>query len=238
MTCLKTSAVLVLAALLAFPALAQEGTPAPPPDSVDDAAVPESGTEAWEKVRIGLKAGATWSNLRGEFAFDDIGSVPFEGDFGFALGASVEIPIGTRWSVQPAAFLVRKFSAIRLDNADVVEGHKLSVNYIELPVLLKWYPGNRAGIQGNVVLGPMPSLRLAATRELRRGEFVIDEDASDIVNSLDWALVVGGGFEFDELLGAFTVDFRFTHGFRDIAATPSASAARWSVLQMVVGITL
>ena len=39
-------------------------------------------------------------------------------------------------------------------------------------------------------------------------------------------------------LGAFTVDIRYSHGLRDVAASPGTQAARWSVLQMVVGITL
>lgn len=230
----RASAILALASLFSLPALAQEASA---PDANGEP-VPVEEQAPWEDVRIGLKAGATWSNLRGEFAFPDLGSVPFEGDFGFAVGASIEIPIAAKWSIQPAAFLVRKFSAIRLETPDSVEGQKLGVNYVELPLLLKWYPGNRAGVQGNLVIGPMPSFRLSATREIRSGDVVSDVDANHLVNALDWAIVVGGGFEFDELLGAFTVDLRYTHGLRDIASTPSASASRWSVLQMVVGITL
>jgi hypothetical protein len=212
-------------------ALAQESAP----DAMEG---PAEGAESapWERVRIGLKAGATWSTLRGEFAFEEIGSVPFKGDFGFAVGVSAEIPVSTKLSLQPAAFLVRKLSRLEVDA--IQGGQKLSVNYLEFPLLLKWYPGNRAGVQGNIVIGPMPSLRTGATREIRLGNSIEDVDASDLVNGLDWAIVVGGGFEFDELLGAFTVDLRYSHGLRDVAAAPGEQAARWSVLQMVVGITL
>jgi hypothetical protein len=191
----------------------------------------------WEGVRFGLKAGATWSTLRGELTFDDTGNVPFSGDFGFAVGASVEIPISRKLSIQPAAFMVRKFSQIELKVPEVVERQKLGVNYLELPLLIKWYPGNRSGVQGNLAIGAMPSFRMGATREIRTGNAVADVDADSLVNEVDWAIVVGGGFEFAELWGAFTVDLRYSHGLRNIAAAEDAGPARWSVVQMVVGIT-
>jgi len=219
-------------AALPFAAQAQEAATLAQPG----AAPPEA--EPWERVRVGLKAGATWSTLRGEFVFPDLGTVPFTGDFGFAVGISVEIPVARNLSLQPAAFLVRKFSQLDLGGQEGLGRQKLSVNYVEFPLLLKWYPGSRAGVQGNLVIGPMPSLRTASTREIRVGDDVTDVDATDLVNEVDWAVVIGGGFEFDELLGAFTVDLRYSHGLRDISAVGGGTKGRWSVVQMVLGITL
>lgn len=203
----------------------------------EEAAPAEPQKQAWEAVRIGLKAGATWSTLRGNLEFEGVGSVGFKGDYGFFAGASVEIPIGPKLSLQPEASLVRKLSELALGVPKNVLRQKLSVNYMELPLLLKWYPGGRNGVQGNLVIGPMPSVRLGATIESRELGEITDIDAGKRVKATDWGMLIGGGFEFAESFASLTIDLRYAHGFRNIDNTGSGDEARWSVLQMLVGVT-
>lgn len=233
---LRVAVPFVIALCAAMPALAQE-EPAPAATAAGQPAAAEPEKPAWEAIRIGLKAGATWSTLRGSLEFEDVGSVGFKGDYGFYAGMSVEIPIGPKLSLQPEGSLVRKFSELSLGVPKNVLRQKLSVAYMELPLLLKWYPGDRKGVQGNLVIGPLPSVRLGATIETRRLGEITDTDAGTRVRATDWGVLIGGGFEFAESFASLTIDLRYAHGLRNIDNTDNSDTARWSVLQALVGVT-
>lgn len=228
-------AALLMSLLTAGVATAQEAEPEPVPAAA--AAQPGPERPKWERIRFGLKAGATWSTLRGQLEFENVGAVGFKGDFGFVAGASVEVPIGAKLALQPEAYLIRKFSELSLGVDKNVLRQKLSVNYAEFPLLLKWYPGGRAGVQGNVVVGPLASVRLGATIETRRLGTIIDTGADARIEGTDWGMLIGGGFEFAESFASLTVDLRYAHGFNNVDGTRSGALARWSVLQALVGIT-
>lgn len=213
--------------------LAQQGDP----DGADGAAVELALPDAEEpdRLRFLFRAGATWADLRGQLTFADIGVVPFEADFGFAVGFGMEFLLADGVSVQPEISIVRRFSQVGVPTRDGRQS-KLSTHYLELPVYLKWYPGGREGSRGNLVLGPVPGLLLGATREIRDGNQIQDVEARALLADLDWAIGVGGGFEFSEAFANFTVDMRYVHGLTDMNAPEIATTARWSTVRVVVGI--
>lgn len=228
---MRPSAVYLLiaaAVLVPAPALGQE-----PETDAEESRETGGGTG----FRVGVKAGASWSVLGGSLPTPEGERSSFEGAFGFAVGASMEFRLGEKLSLQPEALIVRKHTELDLGTAAGERRDRLSVNYFEIPLLVKWYPSGRRGAQGNLVLGPTLALRMDALREIRTADSIEDVEAKDLVQADDWGITVGGGLEFHEFLWALTVDLRYFHGITNINATDSADAARWRVIYMVVGAT-
>lgn len=219
---LATCSLLLFASLIPAVAGAQETD-----------AVEESEND---RVRYLLRAGGTWADLRGRVEFDDQGAVPFESDFGFSVGAAVEVRVAGAFSIQPEALIVRRFAQVGGQEDTAGPSSKLSSHYLELPVYLKWYPSGRTGARGSVVLGVVPAIRLGATREIRDGNMIEDVPADDLLAPVDWSIGIGGGFEFSEAFANFTIDLRYVHGFTDMNAPDSSVSARWSTVQLVIGI--
>lgn len=222
-------------ALLAAPGPAfaqQQGGDTLTSDQLDEAPAPL----VWNKRGIIIKAGATYAHMRGELDFGEIGRHGFKGGFGFAAGVSLEIPLSAALSVQPEMLIVRKFTKIDLGDTGGELTTKLGVNYLEFPLLLKWYPGGRRGVHTNLVVGPTPAFKLAATREIRSGGEVVDVPASDLIEAFGWGLTAGVSFEFHELFSALTLDLRYNHGLTDVGRGDDPGRPRWSVVYMLVGV--
>lgn len=188
----------------------------------------------WHKRGITIKAGATFADPRGQLTFAELGTHGFNGGFGFAIGASLELPLTPRFSVQPEVLLVRKFAEIDLGAVANGLKTKLGVNYMEVPVLLKWYPSGHGGVNTSFLLGAVPAFKVDATREIRL-EGKVREVPVEGINGFDVAVVGGIGFEFHELFSALTLDLRYSHGLRKIADT-ELSDARWNVFYMLLGV--
>ena len=199
---------------------------------------PRWAKEPWEKVRFGVKAGASFSNLRGELPIPDVGTFPFRGDWGFAAGLAFEIPIDLKLSLQPELLIIRKHAQIDLGSTDYAGSEKLSVNYFEVPLLLKWYPGSRRGVIASLQAGPTVSFRMDALRESRKPNGVIEDiEGKTLGKATDWGFTFGGGFEFHEFIWALTIDVRYVYGFSSIDNSGSDSEARWGAAYIMAGVT-
>jgi hypothetical protein len=233
--------VVVSGIFVSAPAYAQAADSTPPQSDDDveqEESVPRWAKEPWEKVRFGLKAGMTWSTLNGALPIPDVGTFGFEGDYGFAAGASFEVPISRAFSIQPELLIVRKHAAIDLTDSTYQGSEKLSVNYFEVPLLAKWYPGERRGTIFSFQGGPTIGLRMDALRESRREDgSIVDVEGSTLVKATDWGLVVGGGVEFHEFIWALTIDFRYNHGLSNIDNSASGQDAKWRAVYAVAGVT-
>lgn len=194
----------------------------------------ESVPAAWKSRHITIKAGATYSDLRGELDVENLGTFGFSGAFGFALGASYEISLSDSLSLQPELLIVRKFSEIEVGVAGFKT--KLGVNYIEFPLLLKWYVGDRSGVNANFVAGPTPALKLSSERESRRDGVVADVLAGEGIQSVDWGATIGVGLEFEDLFSALTIDLRYTHGLKDVNNEGDGASGRWRVGYILLGV--
>lgn len=214
--------ILVLALVPALSAGAQE--------AADTSSEQPSG----DGLRFLVRAGATGSVLRGGLQVEELGSVSFDPGYGFAAAVGVDVPVGERVSLQGELVIVRRLT--RLDLPDDGPRSKLSVNYLEIPVMLKWYPGGKSGNRVHLDAGPVPALRLGASREVREDGAIRDVASKDLFERLDWSLGLGVGFEFPELFVHFTVDIRYLHGLGAANAVPGERDARWSSLQTMIGV--
>lgn len=199
---------------------------------------PRWAKEPWEKIRFGIKAGASWATLSGQLPIPGVGTFGFDGDFGFAAGISFEVPLSRKVSIQPEMLIVRKHAEIDLKDSGFAGSEKLSANYLEIPLLLKWYPGSRRGtifsLQGGLALG----LRMDARRESRGEDGTIEDvEAETLVRATDWGMVLGAGVEFHEFIWALTIDLRYNHGLSDIDNSGSSVSAKWRAAYIVAGVT-
>jgi hypothetical protein len=136
---------------------------------------------------------------------------------GFAAGAFVEWPLGTRLAVQPEALFVQKGS--KLDSSLVDSSFR--VDYLEVPVLVKY---NLTASPGAFFVygGPAVAFKLKARSFADFGGSTIVDDVSDDVESVEWSLVAGGGKEFKR----FFVEGRYVHGMKNIDKLGSDAKTR------------
>jgi len=219
-------------------ASAIQATPEAAGEQEVDEKTPRWAKEPWEKVRFGIKAGASWATLAGQLPIPGVGTFPFDGDFGFAAGLSFEVPVSRRFSIQPEVLIVRKHAEIDLTDSSHTGSEKLSVNYLEIPLLAKWYPGSRRGtifsLQGGIAMG----IRMDALRSSRHADGTIEDiEGETLVKATDWGLVLGAGVEFHEFIWALTIDLRYNHGLSDIDNSGSDVDAKWRAVYVVAGIT-
>ncbi len=158
-------------------------------------------------------------------------------DWGFDAGVTFEIPVSYRVSIQPELHVVRKDSKLDLGVDENTLRSELSVNYVEIPLLAKIYPGDRRGLSTNLVFGPAAAIKLEATRELRAAGEIVDVAAGDLIKAVDWGLIFGLGVEFHELFGALTLDVRYNHGLTSIDKSETVANAKWSALYLMIGVT-
>lgn len=192
--------------------------------------------EEFDQFRLVFRAGASFAHLRGELAFDDVGPSTFEPDFGFAAAAGVEFRLTRHVSFQPEAVIVRRFTELELGDGSDVSSSKLSVNYLELPLLLKWHLQARGAVHPTVLVGPVAGIRLQASRELRRDGELAEVPVEELLEPRDWAVAVGAGFEFVEAFADFVVDLRYLHGLSEVSEDEASGSARWSGFQLTVGV--
>ncbi len=203
-----------------------------------DEKTPRWAKEPWEKIRYGIKAGASWAALAGQLPLPGVGTFGFDGDFGFAAGISFEVPVSRKFSIQPEVLIVRKHAEIDLEDSGFEGSEKLSVNYLEIPLLAKWYPGSRRGTIFSLQAGPAMGIRMDALRSSRHADGTIEDvEGETLVKATDWGLILGAGVEFHEFLWALTVDLRYNHGLSDIDNSGSSVDAKWRALYVVAGVT-
>ena len=126
-------------------------------------------------VKFGAKAALNIANLTGDV--DDASSLT-----AFQVGAFAEFKVSEKFAVQPELM----YSAQGADS----DGEKLNLNYINIPVMAKFYVAKSF----NLEVGPQIGFLVSAKSE--------GEDIKDFVSSTDFGLNFGAGYDFTENLSA------------------------------------
>lgn len=151
--------------------------------------------------KIGIKAGVNFSN----YYIDDVSDQDLKTAFHF--GMFIKSPVNERVSIQPEVLFSQKGSTLYYDNARGRGTLDLTVNYIDVPVLLRvdLVPGFY------ISAGPYFSFLINSTIKDADpdGDINFEEelDKSDF-NNFDWGLSGGLGFE----IGAFNLGARYNYG--------------------------
>lgn len=190
---------------------------------------------AQEFVEFGAKAGVNFASIGGDEMedLDELGGL--DGKTGFHLGLVAEIPFGERFSFQPEVL----YSSQGARKEGTFEGvdftYKRTLDYINVPLLAKYYFTPNLNLQ----VGPQLGFLVKAEDEIEasfEGESESETyDLEDEVKGMDFALAAGLGYKMD--MGLF-FDARYNLGLSNIwddEEEGSDFSQKNNVIQLSVG---
>lgn len=104
-----------------------------------------------QKVKLGLKAGLNISSL----TFDE-SELDSSGKTGFTAGLMVEIPMAKNFSLQPELLYSQQGTKSSFSDPDVTNSNfksTIELNYLNIPVMLKYYVIKGLSIQAGPQIG-------------------------------------------------------------------------------------
>lgn len=167
-------------------------------------------------IRFGVQVGVNASDVFNE----DIDAIKT----GYTASALVEIPlISKKLSVQPEI----AFSTIKNAVSTTDEQTNINLNYVNIPVVFKYYPFKAISLQAGTQLGKL----IEATQEIRND----NQDDHNIISRLrdiDFGFNLGVGYELQS--GIFLVA-RYNAGSLNINEGFSTEAIKNSISQLTIG---
>lgn len=189
-------------------------------------------------MTIGVMAGVNYATVDQDPEFGDI---EFEHRLGLLAGAFLDVALNDVFSIEPEVLYSQKGTEVEGtgSNADL-EG-KVSLDYIEVPVLLKFkVPVSNSGFRPFLFAGPAIGFEVNCSLD---GEILsvtgsTDCDETSVVHtkSPDFGGTVGGGIEFRAGMQAVRLDARYTHGFTDINDSGDTREIKNRVFALTVGL--
>jgi hypothetical protein len=145
--------------------------------------------------------------------------------FGMAFGLMAELPLGeSGFAIQPEVLYVMKGGKAGFPEGEA-EGYditmKVKMDYVEVPVLIKYNFPTQGTISPNLFAGPVVAFNVAAKVESEGYPVEAGEDfpSEDIENkkSVDFGIAFGGGLGLAVgETGKLTFDVRYTLGLADL----------------------
>lgn len=196
------------------------------------AAVPPARAVSW--VALGVRAGLSISGLDGSG-----GSSTERGDLTgrkrkVGPGGGIFLTFGASdlISIQPEVLFVSKGTVWRGGSSRDPFGMPLllgetthSVNYLEVPLLLRLTPRATGAIRPVITAGPSVAFELSENFKSPGG----DSFATDQLKSVDFGAALGLGIERIGIGGIWSLEGRGTFGLTQLAET-AGDAKNWNVL--------
>lgn len=159
-----------------------------------------------EALQIGARAGYNMSNLRG----DTPEGLDTKSLSGFHAGLFVEVPVSERFSVQPEVIYSTQGAKTEGEFLGVNGSTELKTQYINVPVLAKFYIADGFNIQA----GPQIGFLTGAEYESKVGSISTTvDDATDGMKGTDFGLLLGAGYKAPMGL---TIDARYNLGLSNV----------------------
>ncbi|MFO7446171.1 MAG: porin family protein [Ignavibacteriaceae bacterium] len=162
------------------------------------------GSTAFAQMNFGVKAGLNVSNFGGDDADDT------DSKTGLVLGGYMIYRFSDMFALQPELLYSMKGATGEAFGADAT----VSLNYIEIPVLVKFLIPIAGGssVTPAVFAGPAIGFNVSANSELEIANQTIEEDIKDNVQSLDLGLALGASIDFPVGMNTLGFDVRYTLG--------------------------
>ncbi|MFM9988481.1 porin family protein [Flavobacterium sp.] len=176
-----------------------------------------------QEVKFGVKAGLNMASLNGGDSY--YGS--YGSKAGFHVGGLAEIKINDKFSVQPELLYSLKGADFNYGfGAFGLGTDKLNLSYIDLPIMVKFYPIQHLSAE----LGPNVAFLMSAKRVQNT-----TVDVKDDYNSIDYGMNVGAGYELKQ---GIMFQLRYNIGLSDVSKSPAIGTNykdKNSVFQVSVG---
>jgi Outer membrane protein beta-barrel domain len=161
---------------------------------------------SFAQMKLGLKAGGNIANLNGS----DAGNT--DSKFGFAFGGFFMYQFSPLFAVQPEVYYTMKGATQKEDLGFGTINYTLSLDYIEIPVLLKLViPVRGSNVDPAIFAGPFVGFNTTAKAKTEYNGQSQESDIQD-VKSTEFGLQFGGGLGFNVGRGELGVDIRYILG--------------------------
>ena len=170
--------------------------------------------------QLGILAGGTFSQLHG------LSNVSAETRSGTMFGASLLVPFGHTWSLQPQFLFSNKGSKFNTGSNGETD---VRLDYLDIPVLLRYDVAGGSALSPHLYGGPSAGYRVGCN--VKASGSGIPNTSSDCgksnfdLKTFDWGAVVGGGIDLTIGSVGVTGGARYGIGLADInnANTPTLS---------------
>ncbi len=161
-------------------------------------------TEAMAQLpqpEIGLRVGGNLAQLRGNSSFGDEATGR---KLGFTVGAFAEMPLGGGVSVQPELLYTQK--------GGTEEGVDFNLDYLELPVLVKYAAPTGSRVVPSLYAGPFVGYSVGRAFEAEG----VSIDADEVFKRANYGVAFGAdfGYRFDRRTA--TVGLRYDLGLANV----------------------
>ena len=179
------------------------------------------GSSAQLKIEIGGKAGLNFAGL-GLSSDGKLAGVNYNSRTGFHLGAYGLIRKG-KLGIQPEIVFSQQGQTYNTQNYSGLRSH---LNYINVPIIFKYYPTGGLSLQ----VGPQFGFLMAAKGDVVQisyssqgpslGQPTLNQDLKGYLNSTDFSIAFGAGIDLPVGLN-FT--FRYNYGVSNINKYPGGA---------------
>ncbi|MEZ0130261.1 porin family protein [Flavobacterium sp. LBUM151] len=162
-------------------------------------------------TKFGVKAGLNLTNLTGDV--EDASS-----KVGFHVGGFAEFKLTEKFAIQPE--ILFSTQGAKSEGTDAFEDYtyedNLSLNYLNIPVLAKFYITEKFSVEAGPQLGILLSAKSKYKQVFEGETYSEDVDVKDSYKSIDFGFNVGTGYNFTENL---SVGLRYTIGLSNVYDT-------------------
>jgi hypothetical protein len=155
---------------------------------------------------------------------------------GFGAGLFATIATVKGVAVRPEIAFVRKTPERQLGEGDAAITTRVAVDYVELPVLLRYslLPGRR--LTPVLFAGLFAAVRTKARAHTDIGEASFDEDLTDSVKRWDSGFVGGVGLELRSGRVTWVADVRYAQGFPSVGQAHATGTWKTRTLAAMAGV--
>ena len=182
---------------------------------------------AQSQASIGLKAGYTAANLRG----DDAGNLEWRS--GFVGGLFVHLPVASWFAIQPEVLFRQRGAYNNFEFSNIEQ--RINLTYIDIPVLFKLRVPIADMVYPHVYVVPQGSFRLTGEYEVDLYNGTTFSDQID-VRKFDFGGVLGFGVDVVTDRIFFNTDIRYGLGALKIDGSDNPMDLKNKDLSIMVGI--
>jgi hypothetical protein len=147
---------------------------------------------------------------------------------GFQIGGFAEFKISEKFSIQPELMYSAQGGKESISEEGVeIEGIS-KLGYINIPIMAKYYVAKSFSLEA----GPQIGFLTSAKGELKAGGESIEVDIKDSVESIDFGLNLGAGYDFTE---KFSAGLRYNFGLSNLAKDSGDDSVQNSVFSISIG---
>ncbi|HWS61070.1 MAG TPA: porin family protein [Flavobacterium sp.] len=129
---------------------------------------------------------------------------------GWQIGGFAEFKISEKFAIQPELMYSAQGGKESYNEEGFNADTTIKLGYINIPIMAKYYVAKSFSLEA----GPQIGFLISAKGELEAGGESVEVDIKDDVESVDFGLNLGAGYDFTE---KFSAGLRYNFGLSDIS---------------------